>query len=300
MPAGSLVLFFLCACGLVAAAAGVRMMEMDVILRERIEAQALVGAGDPGGRRRRVRLPRWLLARGKDLDEIESGLRSAGYFKPRAVELFVWLRLGAALSMAAASMLVCWITNGNPFKPWWPTLALFGLTWIAAKLALKMRVAARERVLTIEFPFLLDLMLMMLESGISLDQVFRGIARDERAAVPNHGRLVALLVDDIDRGMDYQIAFERWAARVNVGGARELAALFRQSMFQGMELVPALREFIREFSQRRVMRAKEAIGKITVKMVILMLVFFMPALFIVLAGPPVAAILDTLNGVGRQ
>jgi tight adherence protein C len=61
-----------------------------------------------------------------------------------------------------------------------------------------------------------------------------------------------------------------------------------------MELVPALREFTREFAQRRVMRAKESIGKITVKMVILMLVFFMPALFIVLAGPPVAAILDTL------
>lgn len=295
MAIGPLLLFVLCACSLVAAAAGVRMLEMDMILRERIEAQALVGAGVPGGGRRRLRLPRWLLARGKDLDEIEKGLRSAGYFQPRAVETFIWLRLGAASAAALLSLLVCWMVNGHPLDPWWPTLALFGLTWIAAKLVLRMRVAAREQVLTIEFPFLLDLMLMMLESGISLDQVFRGIARDERAAVPNHGRLVALLVEDIDRGMDYQVAFERWAARVNVSGARELAALFRQSMFQGMELVPALREFIREFSQRRVMRAKEAIGKITVRMVMLMLVFFMPALFIVLAGPPVAAIFDTLR-----
>jgi tight adherence protein C len=295
MPAGTLVLFILCACSLVAVVAGVRMLEMDVILRERIEAQALVGAGIPGGRRRRLRLPRFLLARGKDLDEIEKGLRSAGYFQPRALETFLWIRLGAALGMALLSLTVCWIVNGHPLKPWWATVALFALTWIGAKLALRMRVSARERVMTAEFPFLLDLMLMMLESGVSLDQVFRGIARDERAAVPNHGRLVALLVDDIDRGMDYQIAFDRWAARVNVNGAKELAALFRQSMFQGMELVPALREFVSEFSQRRVMRAKEAIGGIIVKMTILMLVFFMPALFIVLAGPPVAAILDTLR-----
>lgn len=294
MLGGSLVMFILCGCSLLAVAAGLRMLEMDMVLRERIEGQALVGAGITGGRRRRLRLPRWLLARGQDLEEIEKGLRAAGYLQPRAVEMFVWLRLGAALGAALLSMLVCWTVNGNPLKPWWPTLAVLGLTWIGAKLALRMRVSVREHVLTVEFPFLLDLMLMMLESGISLDQTFRGIARDERAAVPNHGRLVALLVDDIDRGMDYQVAFDRWAARVNVSGARELAALFRQSMFQGMELVPALREFIREFAQRRVMRAKEAIGKITVKMVILMLVFFMPALFIVLAGPPVASILDTL------
>jgi tight adherence protein C len=227
MPVGSLVLFILCGCSLLAAVAGLRMLEMDVVLRERIEGQALVGAGIGASRRRRVHLPRWLLARGQDLDEIEKGLRSAGYFQPRAVETFVWMRLGAALSVALLSMLVCWVVNGGPLTPWWPTLALFGLTWIGAKLALKMRVSAREHVLTVEFPFLLDLMLMMLESGISLDQTFRGIARDERAAVPNHGRLVALLVDDIDRGMDYQIAFDRWAARVNVNGARELAALFR-------------------------------------------------------------------------
>jgi len=160
-----------------------------------------------------------------------------------------------------------------------------------------MRAASRERMLTAEFPFLLDLMLMMLESGVSLDQCFRGIAREERVAVPNHARLVAMLVEDLDRGQDYQLAFDRWAARVAVTGSRELATVFRQSLFHGMELVPALREFVREFSQRRVARAREAIGTITVRMVILMLVFFMPALFIVLAGPPVAAILDTLGSV---
>lgn len=290
----------LCACSLVAVFAGVRWLEMDIVLRERIEGQALVGSGISGGRRRRLRLPRMLLARGRDLGEIEKGLRRAGYFQPRAVEVFVWLRLAAAVAVSLASMATCWALTGNPFYSLWPTLALPGLIWIGAKYVLQFRAKARERVLTIEFPFLLDLMLMMLESGVSLDQVFRGIARDERAAVPHHARLIAMLVDDLDRGQDYQLAFERWAARVNVNGAKELAALFRQSLFQGMELVPALREFIKEFSQRRVMAAREAIGKITVRMVILMLIFFMPALFIVLAGPPVAAILDTLANSGGQ
>ena len=300
MPLSTLLLFGLCAAGLLVAVAGLRWLEMDVVLRERIEGQALVGVGQAGGRRRSLRVPRALLARGKDLAEIEKGLRRAGYLQPRAIEVFVWLRMAAALGVAVLTFVSMRLMTPSVMKASLSALAAFGLTWIAAKYALQMRAKARERVLLIEFPFLLDLMLMMLESGIPLDQVFRAIARDERATVPSHAHMMRMLVDDLDRGQDYQIAFERWAARVEVQGARELSSLFRQSMFQGMELVPALREFIREFSQRRVMRAKEAIGKITVRMVILMLIFFMPALFIVLAGPPVAAILDTLNGVGAQ
>jgi tight adherence protein C len=295
MPLGALLLFVLCGCSLALAFAGVKWLEMDLVLRERIAGQALVGAGQGGGRRRRLRVPRVLLARGKDLNEIEKGLRRAGYFQPRAAEVFVWLRFAAALAIAALTLLAVWLVTGNPVKSALSALALFGLSWIGAKYVLHIRANRRERVLMVEFPFLLDLMLMMLESGISLDQVFRGIARDERATVPHHAQLMGMLVEDLDRGQDYQVTFERWATRVDVSGAKELASLFRQSMFQGMELVPALREFIREFSQRRVMRAKEAIGTITVRMVILMLVFFMPALFIVLAGPPVAAIFDTLR-----
>jgi tight adherence protein C len=170
-----------------------------------------------------------------------------------------------------------------------------GLVFIGARQALTLLASARTQKITAEFPFLIDLMLMMLESGVSLDQCFRSIARDEQIAVPLHGQFIGLLVTDLDRGMRYDLALDRWAARVRVSGAKELAALFRQAMFQGIELAPALREFAREFTQRRVARAREAMGGITVRMVVLMILFFMPALFIVLGGPPVVAILDTLR-----
>lgn len=288
--------------GLAVALLGLRWLQTDTQLRARVEGQAASGAsGGTSAARgwRTLRAPRALLAQGRDKAEIETRLRAAGYFEAGALDVFVALRLGATLLVMVLSMAICFVVTGNPLRPILPTFALTGFTYIGAKYALQMRAATRERVLTAEFPFLLDLMLMMLESGVSLDQCFRGIARDEHVAVPNHARLVAMLVDDLDRGQDYQVAFDRWATRVGVSGARELAALFRQSLFQGMELVPALREYIREFSQRRVARAREAIGKITVRMVVLMLVFFMPALFIVLAGPPVAAILDTLRSTGK-
>jgi tight adherence protein C len=296
----ALLSFGVAACGLAAMVAGVRWLQIDTQLGARVDGQA-VRSGGTGVRRalQGLRPPPMLHARGRDRDEIEARLRTAGYFDPGAVDAFVWLRVAAAALVGIATFAACVALIGSVPKSIFPTFAMTGLTYIGAKYVLQMRAASRERVLTAEFPFLLDLMLMMLESGVSLDQCFRGIAREERVAVPNHAPLIAMLVEDLDRGQDYQVAFERWASRVHLNGARELAALFRQSLFQGMELVPALREFAREFSQRRIMRAREQIGKITVRMVVLMLVFFMPALFIVLAGPPVAAILDTLRSTQR-
>jgi tight adherence protein C len=295
----ALLSFGVAACGLAATVAGFRWLQIDTQLGARVDGQA-VRSGGSGVRHvlQGLRPPPILHARGRDRDEIEARLRTAGYFDPGAVDAFVWLRVAAATMMGIATFAICVSLIGSVLKSIFPTFAMTGLTYIGAKYVLQMRAGSRERVLTAEFPFLLDLMLMMLESGVSLDQCFRGIAREERVAVPHHAPLIEMLVEDIDRGQDYQVAFERWASRVHLNGARELAALFRQSLFQGMELVPALREFAREFSQRRIMRAREQIGKITVRMVVLMLVFFMPALFIVLAGPPVAAILDTLRSTG--
>ena len=238
-------------------------------------------------------------ARGRDRSEIADKLMLAGFQDARAADRFVWARMATTVGAGLAAMLASRIGWGGFLAQPLLIIIATGLAYVGAKQAIHLIAARRARTIMAEFPFLLDLMLMMLESGISLDQCFRSIARDEAIAVPHHARLVAMLVADLDRGMRYDQALDRWAARVAVNGARELAALFRQALFQGVELAPALREFVREFTQRRVASAREAMGGITVRMVVLMILFFMPALFVVLGGPPVVAIFDTLRGVSQ-
>src|SRR3546814_3471737 len=99
-----------------------------------------------------------------------------------------------------------------------------------------------------------------------------------------------LLVDDLQHAIPYPAALQRWAASLGVDGARELSGLFRQSLFQGTELGPALKEFAADFSDKRVARARESIGRKTAKMAVVMMVFMMTALFIVLCGPAVSPI----------
>src|SRR3546814_19168320 len=104
-----------------------------------------------------------------------------------------------------------------------------------------------------------------------------------------------LLVDDLQHAIPYPAALQRWAASLGVDGARELSGLFRQSLFQGTELGPALKEFAADFSDIRVARARESIGCQPAKLAVVMMVFMLPALFIVLFGPDVFPIAAPLS-----
>ncbi len=143
------------------------------------------------------------------------------------------------------------------------------------------------------------MMLMMLVSGISLDQCFRSIAKERSRgapALPTHRfsgrrsrswhelRRSAGPLGNACRGQRREGAGDPVPPRP-VPGASSL---------------PSLRDFIEEFTQRRIARARDAMGKIAVRMVVVMIVFFMPALFIVLGGPPVATLFDTLRGCAND
>ena len=297
MPSPFLLACFLMALvGLGIAVLGGRMLMADRRLEARLSRLAPSTSAQA---KTAIRLPTILGAEGRNRSSLERQLQLAGYQDPRAVNRFLWLRLAGTILAALLAALLCRIAWGEFLSRPMLIVIAAGLAFVGARQMLNLLASGRARKITAEFPFLLDLMLMMLESGVSLDQCFRSIARDEQVAVPHHGELIGLLVSDLVRGMRYELALDRWAARVAVSGAKELASLFRQAMFQGIELAPALREFAREFTQRRVARAREAMGGITVRMVVLMILFFMPALFIVLGGPPVVAILDTLRASAR-
>ena len=302
MPALLPPLYFAaCAAALAAAGWGARLLlaerRLDARLAPYLAAQP--GAPHPLISRLPALLPALLSPRGGERAEIDAGMQLAGYAGSDAADRFARLRFAATAAAVALAMLASRIVWGGFFsRPL--LLVLAGApVFLGSRLALRLLAARRAREITAEFPFLLDLLLMLLQSGVSLDQCFRAIARDEGVALPHHARQMALLVADFDRGMDYEPALDRWAARVAVGGAQELASLFRQRLFQGIELTPALREFAREFSRRRIARAREAMGSVTVRMVVLMILFFMPALFVVLGGPPVVAIFDTLEAGAR-
>jgi tight adherence protein C len=172
------------------------------------------------------------------------------------------------------------------------------LAYLLSKRALGWSAARRRRKVERELPFFLDVLTMMLESGVSLDQSFRILTQTDRGA-PLIRRSLETLVADIERGMPYDQALQRWSDQLGVVGARELASLFQRNLTHGAELSGALGAFAHEFTEKRIATAREAGGRKSAQMAVVMMIFFLPALFIVLAGPAFVTLMHSLGEVSR-
>jgi tight adherence protein C len=231
--------------------------------------------------------------------EIEKHLAAAGYLSRNGALVFGLVRLGATLGSGLGLYSLLALTSLPAALRLALPVAVSAAIFLLARLTLHMSSARRARRIRAELPFTLDIIVMMVESGASLDQCFRSFALSEGRAAPLIQLATRALVEDIQRGMPYDLALPRWADRLGVDGARELATVLRQSLNQGTELAPTLREFAREFSERRIFIARESIGRKTTQMTVAMLVLLMPALMIVLAGPAVSTLGTTLRQISN-
>ena len=236
------------------------------------------------------RLEKLLFMGRADREEVILKLRAAGYYATNAATVFAMLRLGAAVLAALAIFGVLASRDSlHGLCRIFPVAAFF-VAIIMAKTVLNWRMSARQRQLRKELPFALDMLLLMLESGVGLDQCFRQLASVEANAMRKMRPVNVQLVDDIQNGMSYEAALERWADRLGIPGVHELASLFRQSLLYGTELGPALHIFVSEFADKRISHARESIGVKTTQITIVMILCMMPALFIVLMSPAVVSI----------
>lgn len=258
------------------------------------------------GRTERAALPafwrglQWLGARipGAGDDTLQRILNQAGYSHPRAVPIFV---AGRLLGTAALFVFLL-LRPGTMASASGILLALF-FTFLLSRLfviVLKLKAEARQQDIRRELPPVIDVLLMVLNSGVSIDQCLRYVATLLEGAAPRVSQVLQRYVADVDNGMSYEAAFERMGQRLGIDEGYDLASLVRQALLQGGDITAALERFGAEIADKRVSQARERIGRKTILLTIVMLACFMPVLMITLAGPAVTNITETLHNVKRQ
>lgn len=240
-----------------------------------------------------------LLGGAKDRQEIAVYLRAAGVYRQDAPAVFALARAACSVAVILGAQLAVIWTGTDEVRWRLAPVAAGALAFLASKRALGVLASARLRRIKTEMPFMLDLMLLMLEAGGSLDQSFRALARSEGQALPESCRAMRMLVDDIQKGSPYDVALVKWGDRLGVPGAAELAGLFRQSLSHGTEIADALRAFAREFADQRLSRARESVGRKAAQLSAVMMIFFMPVLFILIGGPPAVQVFAALSGLNK-
>jgi tight adherence protein C len=148
------------------------------------------------------------------------------------------------------------------------------------------RVAARRHIkLRTALPDFLDLMIVCLEGGLSLQETIRRVSDELRLAHPELAVELGIVQRDIELGATVDQALKRFAARSDYEGVRSLSTFIRETQRFGTNITEALRSHADVLRNQREQAAEECAQKASVKILLPTLLLIFPAIFVVLVGP---------------
>ncbi|MTJ03249.1 MAG: type II secretion system F family protein [Sediminimonas qiaohouensis] len=153
----------------------------------------------------------------------------------------------------------------------------------------KRRQERQEQIIS-GFPDALDMMLVCVEAGQSLDQSIIRVAQEIRASFPALADEFEIVSYEIKAGKDKTSVLYDMAERCGVNDISSFVTVLIQSATFGTSIAEALRVYAGEMRDKRVMRAEEKANKLPTQMTLATMALTVPPLLIILIGPSVVGI----------
>jgi tight adherence protein C len=166
-----------------------------------------------------------------------------------------------------------------------PLILLLGLGlgfWLP-DVYMKGKAAARQASIQKQLPGFIDLTSLTLESGLDLLAAIERII--EKMKPSSLREELAMLIQESRLGTPRKETLENFSFRINLPDVQSLTSIIIQSEELGTSLASVLRTFAEDMRNKRILRAEEIAGKMPVKLLFPMMVFFFPIVFVLIFGP---------------
>lgn len=157
------------------------------------------------------------------------------------------------------------------------------------------RIKARQTEITQGFPDALDMMLVCVEAGQSLDQSIIRVGKESRAGYPALADEFDLIANEVKAGKDRKDVMRDMAERCGIPDVASFVTTLIQSATFGTSIAEALRVYSAEMRDKRVMRAEEKANVLPTKLTLGTMLFTLPPLLIILIGPSVYGITQLMG-----
>lgn len=157
------------------------------------------------------------------------------------------------------------------------------------------RLQTRQQQIVQGFPDALDLMLVCVEAGQSLDQSINRVAKETRAGYPALADEFDMVSHEVKAGKERVTVLKDMAERVGLTDVSSFVTTLVQSATYGTSIAEALRVYSAEMRDKRVMRAEEKANTLPTKLTLGTMMFTVPPLMIILIGPSVYGIATMLS-----
>jgi tight adherence protein C len=226
-------------------------------------------------------------------------LAQAGYRRPQSVSNYYGVRLFSALFLGILSVLL-----GLYFHVESPLIPLLAFTGILVggyipKLWVSQRIIRRREEIRRSVPSMLDLMVVCVEAGLSLNAAIQKITEETKNTHRALSEEFHLVNQEILIGKTRSDALRNLARRTGVDELRSLVVMLIQADKLGTSIANSLRVHADSLRVKRRQRAEEAAHKTSVKLVFPLVLLIFPELLVILLGPAAITLIKTLSEMGR-
>jgi tight adherence protein C len=230
------------------------------------------------------------------LRESERLLHRAGFRKKPALGVYVIL-----VSIFVALVLggMAYLQRGNSLYD--ATLGMGAALVVGVVLPgmiLQRLVKRYRRKLEEALPDTVDLLGIVLGTGLALDQAMMRVSEEMQFIYPELATEFATVVMQVRAGQERSTAFTQLVKRTGIEAIKSLAAMIVQSEKFGTSLALALKVYAEDLRKKRMRKAEEAVAKAGIKMLFPVLLFILPVLFIITLVPAVLSVIRNMQILG--
>ena len=219
-----------------------------------------------------------------DLTSLRRRLAAAGYDEYGAAVWYSAARLCVPVLLGVIPILVLGISDG-----WVLGFASAAIGIVMPDLWLSQKTTKHRKAIQDGLPDALDLIVVCIEAGSSLDQAIVKASGELEIALPVIAREFKTLSSQIRAGKPRMDAFRDLAKRTGVDDVKSLVGMLIQTDRFGTSIAQGLRTHADTLRTKRRQRAEERAGTIGVKLVFPLVLCLMPALYVVCLGPVIVA-----------
>jgi tight adherence protein C len=222
---------------------------------------------------------------------VQQRLIRAGYRSDSAVKLFY----GAKVLVPLILCILAFTTGAGSYSPFFIYLVALGLGFLLPDFWLSNRISARQARIRRGLPDVLDLLVICIEAGLSLDQAVVRTTDELVLAQPAICDEMSIVVLEQRAGLPRADAWRHFAERTNVESVRNLVSVLVQSEKFGTSIAKTLRIHSDTLRTQRRQTVEEQAAKTTVKLVFPLVLFIFPSLFLVTLGPAAITVMESFD-----
>jgi tight adherence protein C len=229
--------------------------------------------------------------------DLRRKLIRAGYRSPQAIITFTFLRLALPLGLSGFTALLLFGGNLKMAAAFKVIICMFALlfAYMLPDILVSNAISKRQAAIQRTFPDALDLMVICVESGISLESAFTRVSEELALDAPELSEEVAITTAELAFLSDRRQALDNLAERTGSPSVKSLVTSLIQSEKYGTPLGAALRVVSQEGRDTRMAKAEEKAAALPAKLTVPMVTFFLPVLFLVLIGPTIIQVMHAFS-----